>query len=264
MIPAANSRALTVHAGRILASLFLLAVLCAPQSTLARPPQSTDAPPAQQQVPDPAKKDPATATPVAAAAAAAAAKTNSPKPHRVLTNDDLSPNSGIPIAPGAQRRLKQLNRCDRTCFVEVEKQALGWGYTTAFPRSTTRDMEDRLAKDIEELQNDPKWQRLLLEMISAHIDSCLLRQKTPQDGRSNETPTRGELLDEEERMRNYRPPTSSNFGAANSAVLAYRFNIRPDPLKASLMVHQYMDELNRDCSVALPPAANSEADSEDP
>jgi len=33
-------------------------------------------------------------------------------------------------------------------------------------------MDDRLANDIEELQNDPKWQRLLLEMISSHIDSA--------------------------------------------------------------------------------------------
>jgi hypothetical protein len=111
-------------------------------------------------------------------------------------------------------------------------------------------MEDRLANDIEELQNDPKWQRLLLEMISAHIDSCSARQKSPPpDDSPPHTPTRAELLDEEERMKNYRPPTSSNVNAAGSAVLSYRFSIRPDPLKASLMVHQYMDELHQDCPV---------------
>lgn len=259
MIAPANSRTAVFRSRSPLASFFLLAILCSPQSAMAGAPQSTGAPPAQQPTPDPPKKEPAATTPVAAAA-----KANSPKPHRVFTNDDLSPNSGIPVAPGANRRLKQLNRCDRTCFVEVEKQALSWGYTTAFPRSTTREMEDRLANDIEDLQNDPKWQRLLLEMISAHIDSCLLRQKpVPADDPADETPTRGQLLDEEERMKNYRPPPGSNFNTAGSAVLAYRFSSKPDPLKASLMVHQYMDEIHRDCAAVLP-TADPPDDSDDP
>jgi hypothetical protein len=258
MIATSNSHTVTVRPGRLLASFFLLALFGEAHHLLARASQSTDVSPAQQQTKDPAKKDPAATAPVTAAAA----KANAPKPHRVFTNDDLSPSSGIPIAPGARRRLKQLNRCDRTCFVEVEKQALGWGYTTAFPRSTRQDMEDRLANDIEELQNDPKWQRLLLEMISAHIDYCLLRQKGPSAD-NNQPPTRGQLLDEEERMKNYRPPRGSNYNTSDSAVLAYRFSIRPDPLKASLMVHQYMDEGHRDCSVVLPPA-DSEDDREDP
>jgi hypothetical protein len=255
MISASNSCAAAALSSRVLASLFLLALPGAPQRALARAPQSSSAPSAQQQpAQDPAKKDSASS-----ASGCPASKTSVPKPHRVFTNDDLSPSSGIPIAPGARRRLKQLNRCDRTCFREVQKQALGWGYTTAFPRSTRQEMEDRLANDIEELQNDPKWQRLLLEMISAHLDSCSARQKTPpSDDSPPHTPTRAELFDEEERMKNYRPPTSSNVNAAGSAVLSYRFSIRPDPLKASLMVHQYMDELHQDC-----PFAQSTADSDD-
>ncbi len=254
MISASNSRAAAVHSAPFLASFFLLALLGAPQRALAGAPQSSNAPSAQQQpAQDPAKKDSASS-----ASGAPASKTNAPKPHRVFTNDDLSPSSGIPIAPGARRRLKQLNRCDRTCFREVQKQAIGWGYTAAFPRSTRQEMEDRLANDIEELQNDPKWQRLLLEMISAHLDSCSARQKPPPpDDSPPHTPTRAELLDEEERMKNYRPPTSSNVNAAGSAVLSYRFSTKPDPLKASLMVHQYMDELHQDC-----PVAQSTADSD--
>jgi hypothetical protein len=261
MTATANSR-FAVVLSRCFLAAFFLATLCSPRRTTARAPQSTDAPLAQQPALDPAKKDPAAASPVAVAAAAAKAK--APKPHRVFTNDDFSAGSNIPVAPGAHRRLKQLNRCGRTCFIEVEKQALGWGYTTSFPRSTTRDMEDRLANDIEELQNDPKWQRLLLEMISAHIDSCLLRQKTPPpDSDPQQTPTRDELQDEEERMKNYRPPPGSNFNTASSALLAYRFSSKPDPLRASLMVHQYMDEIHRDCNVVLPPS-NSDAGNEDP
>jgi hypothetical protein len=260
MIATANSRSVVDLSRCFAVVFFMLAVIGSPRLTTARAPQSTDAPPAQPPAQDPAKKDPAVPSPVAAAAA----KAKAPKPQRVFTNDDFSFSSSIPIAPGARRRLKQLNRCDRTCFVEVEKQALGWGYTTAFSRSTTHDMEDRLANDIEELQSDPKWQRLLLEMISAHIDSCLLRQKTPMpDGTPSQTPTRGELLDEEERMKNYRPAPGSNFNTAGSAVLAYRFSSKPDPPRASLMVHQYMDEIHRDCNVVLPPS-NSDADNEDP
>lgn len=260
MIPTSNSLSVTVLSSRILTALFVIIVFTAQQLTLARTPQSTDAPPAPQQTQDPPKKDPVPTSPVAAAAA----KANAPKPHRVFTNDDFSSSSNMPIAPGANRRLKQLNRCNRTCFVEVEKQALGWGYSTAFPKSTTRDMEDRLANHIEELQNDPKWQRLLLEMISAHIDYCLVRRKpTPPDDSSTETPARGELQDQEEQMKNYRPPPGSNFGAAGSAVIAYRFSSNPDPLKASLMVHQYMDEVHRDCPAVLP-TANTQDDSDDP
>ena len=258
MISASNSRAAAVHSARFLASFFLLALLGAPQRALAGAPQSSGAPSAgQQPAQDPAKKDSATS-----ASGAPASKTNVPKPHRVFTNDDLSPSSGIPIARGARRRLKQLNRCDRTCFREVQKQAIDWGYAAAFPRSTRQEMEDRLANDIEELQNDPKWQRLLLEMISAHIDSCSARQKNPPpDDSPPRTPTRAELLDEEERMKNYRPPAAGSYNAAGSAALSYRFSIRPDALKASLMVHQYMDELHQDCPVV---PSTAESDDEDP
>jgi hypothetical protein len=126
-------------------------------------------------------------------------------------------------------------------------------------------MDDRLANDIENLQNDPKWQRLLLEMISARLDACLMRRKdsASQEDPPPRTPTRPELLDEEERMKNYRPSSSRNNNAAGSAVLAYRFSTRPDPLKASLMVHQYMDELRQDCPVAQS-TAGSDDDSDDP
>ncbi len=261
MMAASNSRAVAVlsrHAGRAFASFFLLMVCITPPRTLARTPQSAEAPPAQQQTQDPAKKDPPAASPVAAAAS----KASAPKPHRVFTNDDFS--SSIPVAPGTHRRLKQLNRCDHTCFNDVKKQALSFGYLTVFPRSTREEMDDRLANDIEELQNDPKWQRLLLEMISSHIDSCLLRQKTPPpDNDPPHTPTRDELQDEQERMKNYRPPPGSNYNTAGSALMSYRFSSRPDPLKASLMVHQYLDEAHRDCPAVLP-APNSENDSDDP
>ena len=260
MIANSNSRAVALFASRVLAPFFFLAVFSAPQCFSARAPQSADAPPPQQQAQDPAKKDPAPASPVAAAAA----KANTPKPHRVFTNDDFSSTSSMPIAPGAHRRLKQLNRCDHTCFNEVKKQALSFGYLTVFPRSTREEMDDRLASDIEELQSDPKWQRLLLEMISAHIDSCLLTQKTPPtDNDPQHTPTRDELQDEEERMKNYRPAPGSNYNAAGSAVMSYRFNSRPDPLKASLMVNQYLDEAHRDCPAVLP-TSNSQDDSDDP
>jgi hypothetical protein len=260
MISASNSRASAVLSGGILASFFLLAFLGGSPRALAHASQSSGARSAQQQsAQDPAKKDSANT-----ASDSAASKTNAPKPHRIFTNDDLSPSSGIPIAPGARLRLKQLNRCDRTCFNDVKKQAISFGYITAFPRSTREEMDDRLANDIEELQNDPKWQRLLLEMISARLDSCSLRQKNSAspDNSPSHTPTRAEILEEEERMKNYRSPASSNVNAAGSAVLSYRFNTRPDPLKASLMVHQYIDELHQDC-----PVAQSTADSggdEDP
>lgn len=261
MMAASNSRAVAVlsrHAGRAFASFFLLMVCITPPRTLARTPQSAEAPPAQQQTQDPAKKDPPAASPVAAAAS----KASAPKPHRVFTNDDFS--SSIPVAPGTHRRLKQLNRCDHTCFNDVKKQALSFGYLTVFPRSTREEMDDRLANDIEGLQNDPKWQRLLLEMISSHIDSCLLRQKTPPpDNDPPHAPTRDELQDGEERMKNYRPPPGSNYNTAGSALMSYRFSSRPDPLKASLMVHQYLDEAHRDCPAVLP-APNSENDSDDP
>jgi hypothetical protein len=232
--------------------------LIAPLHLVAQAPPSPETPPAQQPSQEAAKKDSANTPPDPLAS-----KTKPAKEHRVFTNDDLSPSSGVPIAPGARRRLKQLNRCDRTCFVAVEKQALGWGYSTAFPRSTRQDMEDRLANDIADLQNDPKWQRLLLEMVSAHFDYCSTRQKTaPPDDAPPHTPTRSELLEEEERMHNPRPVSPSNWNTASSAVLAYRFNTRPDPLRASLMVHYYMDELHRDCP-AMQPTENTTG-SEDP
>ena len=195
MISTSNSRAAAILSHCILASFFLHVLLSASPHALARSPQSPSAPPAQQQpAQDPAKKDSANTT-----SDPSASKTNPPKTHRVFTSDDLSPRPDIPIAPGARRRRKQLNRCDRTCFNDVKKQAISFGYITAFPRSTREEMDDRLANDIVDLQNDPKWQKLLLEMISSHIESCSARQHdavTPDDPPPH-TPTRPEILEEE-------------------------------------------------------------------
>jgi hypothetical protein len=252
MMSPPNSRAAFVLRSSY-ALLFFPAALAA---FLSLPSQSPEASATQQPAQEATKKDSANMPP-----ASAASKSKDAKPHRVLTNDDLSPSSGVPIAPGARRRLKQLNRCDRTCFVEVEKQALGWGYSAAFPGSTRQEMEDRLANDIVELQSDPKWQRLLLEMVSAHFDYCSARQKTsPPDDAPPHTPTRAELLEEDESRRNPRPVPPSNWNTASSAVLAYRFNTRPDPLKASLMVHYYMDELHQDCPAMQPEKDSAESD----
>jgi hypothetical protein len=260
MISASNSRAAGLLGCLPASFLLLLVVLSAPPCAPARPPQSPSSPTGQQQpIPDPTKKDPTNAAPDSAAP-----KTNSPKPHRVFTNDDLSSSYGIPIPPGARRRLKQLNRCDRACFNDVKKQAISFGYITAFPRSTREEMDDRLANDIEGLQHDPKWQRLLLEMISAHIDYCATRQNSqPPDNSPPHTPTRAEIVEEEERMRQHRPAPTSNYGAAGSAVMSYRWKMNPDPLRASLMVHQYLDETARNCPLPESTAQPSDVD-EDP
>ena len=124
-------------------------------------------------------------------------------------------------------------------------------------------MEDRLAADIDELRNDPKWQQLLLNMISADLNRCTQSQsapRTPEESPSH-TPTRQEILDEAERAKNYRQPPGTDVNAAGSAVLAYRFSTRPDPLRASFMVHQYMDELHQTCQVQDSP---DDSDEEDP
>jgi hypothetical protein len=248
---------------------FVFAVLCAPQRIAAHTPQSPDPAPVQQQ--DPAKKDPATATPdnpmMAAPNNPATPKTNPSKPHRVFTNDDFSPSNEMPIAPGSYRLLKRLNRCNKQCFNDVKKQALQFGYTSIYPRSTRDEMDDRLAAYIEDLQGDPKWQKLLLQYISAHLDACIAQRRVAakDDDTQEDPPTRRELTDEEEKMENYRPPPGSNVNAAGSAVLAYRFSSRPDPLKASLMVHQYMEVTHWQCSDLLPdPNGNTNDDDEDP
>jgi hypothetical protein len=214
----------------------------------------------QQPAPDPAKKDSPAPAQVSNALKPAPAKA-----HRVITNDDISTGPSAPVAAGARRRLKQLNRCDRACFVEVEKEALRLGYSTEFPRSTLREMEDRLANDIEELRNDPKWQQLLLDWISANINKCTQARnapRTPEESPSH-TPTRREILEEEERARNHRLPPGAEFNWPGNAVQAYRFHPWHDPLKTSFMAHQFMDELHQaqTCQVQDPPA---DADGEDP
>jgi hypothetical protein len=253
MSSVAHLRHATDFCDRFLVATFFSILLCVPQRVLAAVPQSADVPPAQQPAPLPEKKD------SAATVADAAAKRNSGKPHRVFTNDDISSTPSVPVAPGARRRLKQLNRCDRSCFNDVKKQSLQFGYTSVYPRSTREEMDDRLANYIEELQGDAKWQQLLLEMISAHLESCAARQKSAasSDDAPTHTPTRAEILAEEERNRQPRQTPANSLNATSSAVLAYRFKINPDPLKASLMVHQYMDEIHLDC-----PPANPSEDSE--
>ena len=261
MISILYSRAARFIRG-IISFFFLCLIFSLPQRLLARTPQSPDAPPAPQQpTPEPVKKD----SVVAAPNSAATPKPTPAKPHRVFTNDDISTRSSVPVAPGARRRLKQLNRCNLACFHEVEKQSItNYGYLSVHPRSTRQEMEDHLAAYIEELHNDPNWQQLLLEWISADLNRCEQSQRhaaNPQDAPPH-TPTRQEILDEEERARNYRPPPGTDANAASSAVLSYRFKGNQDPLRVSFMLHQYFDELHQTCQVQYQ-AADSE-DDEDP
>jgi len=233
------------------------------QNLLARTPQSPDGPQPQQQppAPDPAKKDSPVSAPDSAAAQKPAAR-----PHRVFTNDDISTGPSVPVPPGARRRLRQLNRCDRTCFVAVEKQAINFGYSTTYPRSTRQELEDRVATAIEEFNNNPKWQQLMLDMISAHINACTSSQQYAQrpENSPSHTPTREEILAEEEAMKNYRPPPPGSYQATSNAVMSYRWNSMPDPVKASWMIYQYLEESKRDCSTIAGPVYNSADDPDDP
>jgi hypothetical protein len=216
-----------------------------PQSSPAPAPCTTDCPQT------PAK--PATASPDSPAKRVA-------KPRKIYTNEDIDARPHDITIEGSRDILQQLN----TCFNDVKKQAISFGYLTAFPRSTREEMDDRLANDIEGLQHDPKWQRLLLEMISAHIDYCATRQNSqPPDNSPPHTPTRAEIVEEEERMRQRRPAPTSNYGAAGSAVMSYRWKMNPDPLRASLMVHQYLGETARNCPLPESTAQPSDVD-EDP
>lgn len=237
---------------RIVAFTFLFSIF----SALVLFAQSPPPPAPQQPILDPPKKD-QTATPDSPKPATA-------KPHHVFTNDDMPSTSGVPVAPGARQRLKQLNRCDRACFLAVEKQALNFGYQSAHPRATRREMEDSLANYIEEMRTDPTWQQLLLNMISAHISVCTSGQSDArrEENSPSHTPTRQEILDEEERMKNNRTAPPGSYQAASSEVMSYRWRVR-DPLKASLMVYQWMDESKRDCST-IAPQSDRDSDVEDP
>lgn len=251
-----NSRS-PLRAGKLLPGIFAFAFLFSLFSAprlFAQNPTPTQQPPAT----DPAKKD-STVAPDSAVPS----KPASAKPHRVFTNDDMPSTSGVPVAPGARLRLKQLNRCNRACFVAVEKQALNFGYQTAHPRATRQELEDSLANYIEELRTDPTWQQLLLDMISSHINVCTTAQSDAQraDNSPSHTLTRQEILDEEERMKNNRTAPPGSYQAASSAVMSYRWRTR-DPLKASLMVYQWMDESKRDCATIAP--ANESDDADDP
>jgi hypothetical protein len=261
MRAASNLRAAQIF--RSVVQLFFLTIIFALSLRLfAQTPQSPDAPPSQQQpTSEAAKKDSPPAAPDSGPAQKPAAKS-----HRVFTNDDISTGPSIPVAPGARRRLKELNRCDRTCFVAVEKQAINFGYSAAYPRSTRQEMEDRLANDIQEFNNNPKWQQLMLDMISAHINACTSSQQYAQspENSPSHTPTREEILAEEEAAKNYRPLPPGSYQATSNAVMSYRWNSKPDPLQASWMIYQWMEESKRNCSMIAPPTYSNADDPDDP
>jgi len=117
MISRFNSRAAAVHSAPFLASFFLLAFLGAPQRALAGAPQSSNAPSAQATTcSGPCEKDSAVPRPVLPLR-----ETNAPKPHRVFTNDDLSPSSGIPIL--RERAAASSSSIDATVLVFREVQS---------------------------------------------------------------------------------------------------------------------------------------------
>jgi hypothetical protein len=102
-------------------------------------------------------------------------------------------------------------------------------------------------------------------MISADLNRCTQMQnapRTPEEPPSH-TPTRQEILDEEERARNYRQPPPGSYQSTSSAAMSYRWSIRPDPLKASFMVHQWMAISGGDCSTIVPSQDLQDSD-EDP
>jgi hypothetical protein len=173
-----------------------------------------------------------------------------PKPHKVVTNDDIDARPHDVTITGGRDILQQLNTCNRTCFDQVAQRAgVNGGYTARWKLA--------LLDSIETVKADAAWQGTLGEILGVQGQACETQVRKTEDLRKyadsrNITPS--ELAVE----RQYEPKFREIHNRLNAALdraNAHITTVTADNLQAQYM-HMQVDKLvHASCTinVAAPP-----------
>ena len=168
-----------------------------------------------------------------------------PRPHRVITNDDLQPSMPAGSTPEIEERLRQLNNCDQACFQEAFKESstalhMNWPYP--FTMQETHMIEDALVQRVDRLRTDKEWQKRLRQSISLRLAQCQDMAKADairsEQGATGKSLTPEDIQAEENLQKQTGPRSGINY-QADQELLDYRWKFDKDPLMFALMLHQY-------------------------
>jgi hypothetical protein len=184
-------------------------------------------------------------------------KSAAAKPAHVYTNDDFGPEPLRIDDPAAERRFEELNECNRDCFDKILTEAVrNFQYPPPRNEREKESMENTLLATLDDLRNDPRWQKLLRDSVATKYAFCAEWQKKNQagaDGPRDETPrSRADLAAGKKREA---PVARAQgiYNAATGSLLDYRWSSNPGPMKAAVMVHQYLSVITERCAPAGDP-----------
>jgi hypothetical protein len=174
------------------------------------------------------------------------------KPLHVYTNDDLSSHGPRIDDPAAQKRFDDLNECNTDCFNKILTEAVRT-FQYPHPRNDREKnlMQEKLLATLDELRADPQWQRLLRNAVVTKYAFCAEWRKESAAGAN--APTDGQIVSRadvsaDEKRENKLSRSNGSYNAATSALMDYRWSSKPGPMKAAVMVHQFISLATEQCS----------------
>jgi hypothetical protein len=182
-------------------------------------------------------------------------KKPAPRPHRVITNDDI-PSRTVPNSTQEiEARLEQLNLCDRACFAQVFKDsqmAFRSRYNYPYPFSNKDDhaFEDAILGRMEALRHNAEWQNMLRNALIAQDFYCrnanAYQEKQARERASGRPITSADIAAEDAASKDAKP--GPNYGATTSAIINYKFKIEKDFLLAAIVLYKYFEIIKTPCS----------------
>jgi len=202
--------------------LFVLALSLGGTAICARAQDKPAAPAASPEKPiEPAVKPAGDAAPLEpeGSPSQGAAKSAEPKPHHVITNDDL-PKGEMSGSASLEIDISNINDCDRNCFETVRRGAPG----LADPAGQWRR---ELLRGIDKVTGDAKWQAALDGLARAKSRFCRLAREKNDALANNANPrnvTEQELSIDEEYDRKFKAAQGqfdSAFADADAVIRGY-------------------------------------------
>ena len=125
-----------------------------------------------------------------------------------------------------------------------------YNYPYPFSNKDDRAFEDAILNRMDSLRHNAEWQTLLRNALLAQAASCRSRnayqEKQARERASGQPITARDLAEEEATGKN--TPSNPNYGAATSAIIAYKFKIEKDFLLAAIVLYKYFEIVKTPCS----------------
>jgi len=178
-----------------------------------------------------------------------------PRPHRVITNDEIPSRTMPNSTPEIEARLEQFNLCNRSCFAQVFKDSQlafrqRYNYPYPFSNKDDRAFEDAILGRMETLRHNTEWQTILRNALIAQDAYCrnanAYQEKQARERANGRPITSADIAAEYAASKDARP--IPNYDAATSAMIGYKFKIEKDFLLAAIVLYKYFEIVHTSCS----------------